>query len=477
MSMTNPTYGAVSAILKTKYPDGTLPQALYKDFPFAAMIAKKTDFDGEDYVVALQNERPQGSSSKFTIAQGVSKGGLRGGGGSYKRFRIYRTRHYGILRMDGETMKAAVRNSGALVDLWNNETDGISKNELAELEFQLNSDGTGRRATVGASTVAYPLSGGWVNLATPADAVFFYLGMRIQFAKIVVGLTAAFTLIDSGAASDSTGQGLYVSQIDRRYGRVLVTDASGNVVDLTAVGAGSQQVTAAVAADQWVVRAGDGARPARWNNAGTFIDTSGAAFPVVGLASNGLADGPIVGAEGWIPSVVMDTDSATFWGLNRTQDPVRLAGQRLDATGLPMNEALMEAEGLVAIQGVGHPDTIFINPLDLQNLKKALGVDIRYDRVASAVAGVSFKAIEYDGMYGPMKIIANPYQRRNSVKMLEMASWQLKTLGPAPQMLDWDNNDFLRVYDGDQYESRFGHYGQAFCNNPGANIIIDNFGL
>ena len=474
MSMTNPTYGAVSAILKTKYPDGTLPQALYQEFPFASLISKKTDFDGEDYVVALQNERPQGSSSKFAIAQGISKGGARGGGGSYKRFRIYRTRHYGILRMDGETMKAAVRNSGALVDLWNTETDGISKNELAELEFQLNSDGTGRRATVGTPTAAFALADGWINLDTPADAVFFYLGMKIEISKI--SSVGAFSLITSGAASDSTGQGLYVDQIDRRNGRILVADSKGNPVALGTTGSTSTTVNVAVAAGQWITRAGDGARPARIRISGTVYDTSGTTFPVVGLASDGLADGPVVGAEGWIPPEVLDTSTATFWGLNRTQDPVRLAGQRLDATGLPLNEALMEAEALVSIQGVGHPDTIMINPLDLQNLKKALGIDIRYDRVSSNVAGVSFKAIEYDGMHGPMKIIANPFQRRYSCKMLQMSAWQLKTLGPAPQMLDWDNNDFLRVYDGDQYESRFGHYGQAFCNNPGANIIIDNFG-
>jgi hypothetical protein len=122
----NPTYAAIQAILKTKYPDGSIPQALYKNFPFLSLVKKTTNFDGDFRVVALQNERPQGSSFNFQTAQGISKGGLNGGGGSYKRFQVYRTKHYGLLRMDGETMKAAVRTSGALVDLWNQETDGVS---------------------------------------------------------------------------------------------------------------------------------------------------------------------------------------------------------------------------------------------------------------------------------------------------------------------------------------------------------------
>jgi hypothetical protein len=142
-----------------------------------------------------------------------------------------------------------------------------------------------------------------------------------------------------------------------------------------------------------------------------------------------------------------------------------------------MNEALMEAEGKVAIQGVGYPDTIMVNPLDLQNLKKSLGTDIVYDRVQSNIAGISFKAIEYDGANGPMKIISAPFCPRSKAMMLQMPSWELSTLGPAPQMLDFDNNYYLRVVDADQYEVRFGHYGQFICNNPGANLVIDNFGL
>jgi hypothetical protein len=76
-----------------------------------------------------------------------------------------------------------------------------------------------------------------------------------------------------------------------------------------------------------------------------------------------------------------------------------------------------------------------------------------------------------------MNIIADAFCPRNKAFMLQLPSWELSTLGPAPQMLDWDNNDYLRVNDNDQYEVRFGHYGQLICNNPGANIILTNFGL
>ena len=442
MAYSNPTYGAVQAILKTKYPDGAIPQAMYKDFPFLSLVKKTTNFDGDFRVVALQNERPQGSSSVFGVAQGIAQYGLRGGGGSYNRFQVYRTRHYGILRMDGETMKAAVRSAGALVDLWNQETDGISKNEMADLEFQLFGDGTGVRGSV--ATGGY--SAGTITLATTANAVYFNLGMQVQIFST------------AGVERTVTGQYLYVQAIDRKVGTVTIVSIP------TGGGAATTNPTfsssAPPVATDVISRAGD-----------FQLSTA-----VGGSASvtSGAGAGVVCGVQAWVPATVT---SATYWGLDRSVDPVRLAGQHLNAAGLPLNEALMEAEGQVAIQGVGHPDHIFVNPLDLQNLKKALGVDIRYDRVQSNVAGVSFKAVEYDGMQGPVKIISAPFCPRNKAMMLNLASWELATLGPAPQMLDWDNNDYLRVSNNDQYEVRFGHYGQFICNNPGANIVIDNFGL
>lgn len=437
MPYTNPTYSAVQAILKTKYPDGAIPQALYKNFPLLALVKKTTNFDGDFRVVALQNERPQGSSSQFAIAQGVAKSGLNGGGGSYKRFQVYRTRHYGLLRMDGETMKAAVRTSGALVDLWNNETDGISTNELQELEFQLFGDGTGTRGIILSRTATT------FTLLTPADAVNFQLGMKLDFfAPTPTPTTARVTT----PATTDAGNGVYVSGINRQTG-VITVQGVGGVVDLTA---------GLIAANDRVTRSGDGPTSA------------------IATASSGSASGALTGIQSWITT---PSPGDSFWGLDRTADPVRLAGQVLAVSGLPMNEALMEGEARVLVQGVGNPDTILVNPLDLQNLKKALGSDVVYDRVQSNVAGISFKSIQYDGANGPMNIVADPFCPRYKAFMLQLPSWELSTLGAAPQMLDWDNNDYLRVNDNDQYEVRFGHYGQFLCNNPGANIILTNFGL
>ena len=60
---------------------------------------------------------------------------------------------------------------------------------------------------------------------------------------------------------------------------------------------------------------------------------------------------------------------------------------------------------------------------------------------------------------------------------VDCAECDLARLGPAPQILDFDSNEFLRVTNDDSYEVRVGYYGNysnaapAFWNN------ISNFGL
>ena len=115
------TLAASAAILKVRYPDGKLPSALYKNFKYTASVGKREDFTGKSRVIAIQNENPQGSSADFPTAQGSLKQGV------YNSFEVTRSEHFGLARIKGQTLKAAEGDEGALVDLWKNETEGISR--------------------------------------------------------------------------------------------------------------------------------------------------------------------------------------------------------------------------------------------------------------------------------------------------------------------------------------------------------------
>lgn len=406
------TLALSEAILKRRFPDGELPKAQHASFPFISMVSKSTDFDGDDKVVALQTENVQGSSADFATALGSLYQG------QYSRFLLERVEHFTVARIKGQALKAAQKNTGALVDLWMNETDSASLTELKCLETYAFGNGSG---TLGAAT----FSSTTATLSTISNIVYFDINMRV------------------GAVSDAT----LSPTVRTGYARVTGIDRSAGT--LTTGSAWTTQITGLTNGD-YLCRAGDNA-------------SGGAGVVITGLQS-------------WIAG---GASPGTLFGLSRNTDPVRLAGQSYDASGVPMEDAVIEAEALVSVQGHMGGKTLWANPRDVANLKKSLSGKVTYQRekVSSSVAGVSFEAVQFEGDNGTIKIMTSPFCPRNMAFLVDMSYGSLDSLGPAPQMLDWDSNSFLRVASDDAYEVRIGLYGQLnWGRAPVKHIRITNFG-
>lgn len=411
------TLAASSAILKVRYPDGRLPKALYQKgkFKFFGTVEKREDFTGDSRVVALQNENPQGISADFATALGSLAQG------TYNKFSVSRVEYFGIARIKGQALKAAEGNEGALVDLWKNETDGVSWQVMQDLEIFAYGNGTGVLGQVSSgSTVASAT----ITLTTVEDAAKFSLGMRVN----AVSTNTTSPTLRSGTAT--------ITAIDRSAGT------------LTVASTWSGQITT-IATSDYLVRAGNAA-------------SSGTAYVPMGI-------------DGWIPG---GASPGTLFGLSRNSDPVRLAGLTYNATGVPLEEALVEASSRVAQQGGPQPTLAFCHPRDLANFKKSLGSRVMYPRseVKSTMAGVSFSGVEVEGDDGKISLLASPFVTRNKCHLVTPDTWKIDSLGPAPHMLDYDGPNFLRVASDDAYEVRFGMYGNYECNMPMANITITNFG-
>lgn len=409
------TLAASTAILKTRYPDGRLPKAQYQKFPFVATLQKKEDFNGESKVIALQTENPQGSSADFATALGSLAQG------KYNKFTLTRVEHFGVARIRGQALKAA-QGTGALVDLWKNETDGISATEMKMQEIYAFGAGDGVLGTIASGS-----TGTAVTLGTISDIVKFDLGMRVQ----AVSTTGLSPVLRSGYTT--------ISAIDRSAGTLTCT--SGN-----------------------------------WNDAGN-IPGIGSTDSLVRMGDNASAGSGVVltGLGQWL---VGGSSPGTLFGLQRNADPVRLASQVYDATTVPYEDALIEAESLRNLQFVGGSLEGWFNPRDLAQMKKQLGGKATYPRteMKGTMAGVSFSAVEFNGDNGPIKLMSSPFIGRNKGFLLAKDTFSLDSLGPAPHMLDYDSNNFLRVAADDAYEVRFGTYGNIACNMPVASIRITNFG-
>jgi hypothetical protein len=409
------TIAASQAALKVLYPNGEIPASIQKSFVTLNRLKKEKDFVGELMYVPIQNAYPQGSSGDLAEAQSnVFQG-------NYLRFALTRVSHYGVARITGEAAEAAVKTEGAMVDLWENETKGIASTELAVTSTYLWGDGDGVLGQLASAVAATT-----ITMAAGTNMNYFELNMTLR-AVSTTGLSP--TLRVGGAARAR------VTGINRRSG-TLTFSANLNtlITDVTAT--------------DYFVRSGDQS---------------------VGGANNAVILG--------IPSyVVGGATPGPLLGLNRNQDPVRLAGQSVDYTGWAMEDAVVDASAQAGFQGIGTPTVLIANNIEVAAMKKSLGGKIEYERPGSTAGVHGFSKVTIEGDNGPIEILGDPFMKRNRAYLLKLDEFSIKSLGAWPHLGELDGLKFQRLSNADAYEVRFVSYGNTRCKNPGPHVYLQNFG-
>jgi hypothetical protein len=411
------TIAASNAILKTKYANG-VEKTHFQQFKFFASVKKREDFTGDNKVFALQDEDPQGAGAVFTDMIGVMEQG------SYRRFTVTPVNFYSAARVRGDALNRA-KDAGALVNLWENETQGAKNNNIRYHEIYCLGNGTGVLGTIdGASNVATTT----VTLQDPSQAVNFSKGASYSLVDSSTSLTP--TLRDSGKA-------IKLTKINRRTG-VLTFEAALNTIS------GAQ-------------------------NTDSFVLKSTSAVGGVPRIHTGMRQ--------WVDG--SDTPPDLF-GYVRSTDPVRSAGQKLDGTGTGMEEALIEAESLLDAQGFLSGELVaWCNPYDIAELKKSQVSRVSFFKDAqlrSSIASLSFKAFEMDGIMGKIKLMSNAFQPRGEVLMVDMSDIYFESAGPAPHLQNYDGQRVVRIPTDDVYQVSFGSYGQLFDYKPFRGVRVVNWG-
>lgn len=293
---------------------------VYKENPLLALIPKDESVDGlaGKYIpVPLEYGTPQGRSHTFSNAQNQQTAP------SLASFFVYVVQDYTLVTITNLVMEQTKTNAGAFVDAAKLSLDGGFRTQTNNIAFELFSDGSGVRGTIASATG--PSSGVYtITLANVQSVVQFEVGMTLQNVTITSGTV---TINASGA----TGS---VISVDRANGVIRVqaaTDAS------------------------WAT-AGNGLVVAGDITAGALNTTS--ALGLSGLAA-------------WIPKTTpANTDS--FWGVNRSTDPTRLAGLRYDASSMTIEEGMTSALAFVSREGA-KPDLCIIDFASYAALVNSLG--------------------------------------------------------------------------------------------------------
>jgi hypothetical protein len=323
------------------------------------------------------------------------------------KFDLVRARDYSLASIDNETIEASKGNSNAFMEALTMEVDNAIHSATRALARDVYGSGSGTIGVMANSSFATPT----IQLSQPEDIVNFEVGM-------VLVLSAA-----NGGGSVKTGN-LTVVGVDRSAGTLTV----------------NANISAGVAT-------------AAQND---FI------FPI------GDYDARLRGLQAWVPGT-SPGGSDNFFGVNRSVDVSRLAGQRLDVSSKPLEEGLIDGAALVHREG-GTLTHYMMNHESYADLEKALGSKVQY--VESEIASIAFRGIRLSTTKGFVTVMADHNCPVGRAFGLHMPTWKLYSLGKAIKILQTDGLKMLRESTADAVEVRVGGYRQLGSRAPGYNINL-----
>lgn len=326
-------------------------------------------------------------------------------------------------------MEQTKTNAGAFVDEAKLQMDGGFRNITNNIAFELFGSGTATRGiSTAASTQNGVVVGGTVLPLTNSQ----------QIVAFEVGMLLVASATDGGTPSTDT---VTITAVDRSTGIVSGTASAASLSANWAIGTGLAYLT--ISGDLPAAGA---------SNTGSFLALSG--------------------LSAWIPAT-SPASNDSFWGVNRSADPTRLAGCRFNAQAYTIEEGLTNALAFLNREG-GKPDLCIMDFASYAALVNALGAKVQYVQVNHDEVEVAFEGITFQSAYGRVTILADRSCPPQTAYLLTMDTWKLRSLGKVPHILTYgmEGLEGLRVGNADALEIRIGYYGNLICSAPGWNCVV-----
>lgn len=399
-----------AAGLKTLYTEKAIQNLVYKKNPFFAMLPKFETFTGDGRKIPVIIGNPQNRSNLFSAGQAETSSSL------LRAFLITRKKNYSFGSIDNETAEASMNDAGAFMRAVKLEVDGALNSLGRSIAIQLTRGGTGAIGQLSASSGTTTT----LTLADPEQSVNFEVGMCLES-----NATNATPVVNT-----STGTQGKISAIARDTGVITLTTA----------------ITGLAAGDYLFPR-GDG---------------SGS------ITLNGL--------DAWLPyqggtSARTTALAASFFGVTRSVDSMRLGGVVYDGSSLSIEEAIQYMLRILAREG-SDPDYVFMNHLDYQNLIISLGSKVQYVVANPRDADVGFEGVRISGPAGTVTCLADMNFPVGYAYGLQMNTWELASLGKAVNLFRGDGLDLIRGSSADSLDFRCYSYAELGCYAPGWNGVV-----
>lgn len=324
-------------------------------------------------------------------------------------YQINVTSNYSLYSVDGRLQRQTSNNKGAFVDAFEFELDSAMDAMKRNFGYEPYANGGGAIGRVGSGQTTQT-----ITLLNINDIVKFEKNQPLQ---------AATTDGSSGAVRTGT---VTVGAVDRDLGTITITQPTWN--DASGI--------PGIQANDYLFTEGD-----------------------FGLGIKGL--------EAWVPATT-PTVGDSFFGLDRSQDPVRLAGSRLDLRTLGPEEQIQKMAQVSARNG-GKMSHAFMNDLDMLALVLALG-SRRVIANTEVEGKIGFEGVSVSTGYGKVECYADYNATQGVAWGLELKNWSMKGPGQFPFIEARDGQKLLREDSSDAFEGRIIAYYQMLSKKVAGSV-------
>lgn len=423
--------------LKELYSDDAwvMKDLVFNRNPALALIDKdesEMGLGGKYFPIPVLSDTGAGRSANFGNAQSNQSAPVT------QEFNVTRVSNYSLATLTGDFLRASAQSIGAFMPGAELNVKSAFQSIGNDLAHDVFGDGSGLRGTYGLG--AGSIASGVIVLDN--------VGMSLQFSVNMVLVSYA---VAGQTPTQSTGANLgYVIAVDTGAGTVTVSATQG----------------------------GAAGTPTNWSTAFPNLAQQGD----VNFISNGLSSAnmlKVAGFGAWIPSVAPG-GSDSFFGVNRSTSPTKLAGLRFPGSSESIQDSLIDAVNQLAANGneAGDPDFIFINPVSYQALVKSLTAQGVYQMIKAKVnedVSISFKALVLPTANGEISILQDRNCPAQVAYIITLKTWKLRTLGKCPMFLTYPgfyDQLGIPVPGSDAIQLQIGYYGNLTCNAPGSNAVV-----
>lgn len=425
------------ATLKELYSDDAwvMKDLVFNRNPTLALINKdesEMGLGGKYFTIPVLSDTGAGRSAAFGTAQTYQSAPQT------QEFEVTRVSNYSLATLTGDFLRASAQSIGAFMPGAELNVKSAFQAIGNDLAHDIFGDGSGVRGTYGLGSGS--ITSGVIVLDNVGQAMFFSVGMALVSFSIS-GLTPT--------QSTSAANG-YVIAVDTGLGTVTVSATQG----------------------------GAAGTPTSWSTGFPYLAQAGD----VNFISNGLSSAnmlKLAGLGAWIPSVAPG-GSDSFFNVNRSVAPTKLAGLRFNGSGESIQDALIDAVNQLAANGneAGDPDFIFINPTSYQALVKQLTAQGVYQMIKAKIneeVSISFKALVLPTANGEISILQDRNCPAQTAYVITLKTFKLRSLGKVPQFITWPgfyDQLGIPVPGSDAIQLQVGYYANLTCNAPGSNAVV-----